>query len=42
LDSGFRFLYPDIDTALAAITGRRPAKARQSVHRPALQTRSHA
>ena len=27
LDSGFRFLYPDIDAALAAITGKRPVRA---------------
>lgn len=42
LDSGFRFLYPDIDMALAAITGRRPDKAGRRAGRPIPQTRSHA
>ncbi|MBV1691041.1 TIGR01777 family oxidoreductase [Novosphingobium sp. G106] len=42
LASGFRFLYPDIDTALAAITGRLPARAPRAIRRPTLQTRTHA
>jgi len=41
LDSGFAFLYPDIDTALTTITGRRPKEARPD-RTPVLQMRSHA
>lgn len=37
LDSGFRFLYPDIDAALAAITGNRTVRTAQIP-----QTKSHA
>jgi NAD dependent epimerase/dehydratase family enzyme len=40
LDSGFRFLYPDIDAALAAITGNRTAPIVRAAQ--IQQTRSHA
>lgn len=42
LDSGFAFLYPNIDSALEAITGRRPAKIRQTARLPFQKKPRHA